>query len=61
VAPFRRYRNLGDRKGVAALLPGDMLTTSASGLDPDISIAAAIRQAPRAAAARSIPEEKVQT
>jgi K+-transporting ATPase ATPase C chain len=38
-----------------------MLTTSASGLDPDISIAAAIRQAPRAAAARSIPEEKVQT
>jgi potassium-transporting ATPase KdpC subunit len=36
-----------------------MLTTSASGLDPEISIANARLQAPRVAAARSIPEEKV--
>jgi potassium-transporting ATPase KdpC subunit len=42
------------------LLPADTLTTSASGLDPDISVANARMQAPRIAAARSIPERKLQ-
>jgi potassium-transporting ATPase KdpC subunit len=42
------------------LLPADLLTTSASGLDPDISIANAGLQAPRIAAARAIPEKKMQ-
>jgi potassium-transporting ATPase KdpC subunit len=41
------------------LLPADILTTSASGLDPDISIANARLQAPRIAKERSIPEAKV--
>jgi potassium-transporting ATPase KdpC subunit len=35
-------------------LPADMLTTSASGLDPDISVENAMLQAPRVAAARGI-------
>ncbi|MBV8135085.1 MAG: potassium-transporting ATPase subunit KdpC [Deltaproteobacteria bacterium] len=40
-------------------LPADMLTTSASGLDPDISIANALLQAPRVAAARGLSEDTV--
>jgi K+-transporting ATPase ATPase C chain len=35
-------------------IPADMVTTSASGLDPDISLASALAQAPRVAQARSI-------
>ena len=41
------------------LLPADMLTTSASGLDPDISLADAFLQAPRVARARSVPAELI--
>jgi K+-transporting ATPase ATPase C chain len=41
------------------LLPADMLTSSASGLDPDISLANATLQASRVAKARGIPETKV--
>ncbi len=41
-------------------VPGDMLTTSASGLDPHISPATAARQVARVAAARSLPEARVQ-
>ncbi len=41
------------------LLPADMLTSSASGLDPDISLANATLQASRVAKARNIPETKV--
>jgi potassium-transporting ATPase KdpC subunit len=61
-------RLLADRKALQInnpnlknqLLPADLLTTSASGLDPDISIANAGLQAPRIAAARAIPEKKMQ-
>jgi len=38
-----------------AMLPADMLTTSASGLDPDISPANAALQVARVARARSVP------
>lgn len=48
-------------KAGAKPVPGDMLTTSASGLDPDISPATAVRQVARVAAARNIPEAKVQS
>ena len=42
-----------------APVPADMVTTSASGLDPDISPANAARQVARVAAARRLPEERV--
>jgi potassium-transporting ATPase KdpC subunit len=40
-------------------IPVDLLTASASGLDPDISEAGAMLQAPRIAAVRNLPEEQV--
>ncbi len=43
-----------------APVPGDELTTSASGLDPDISPENAARQVARVAAARSLPVGQVQ-
>lgn len=44
-----------------ATLPADLLTTSASGLDPDISLTAAFAQVPRIAKARSLSEVQVIT
>ena len=44
----------------AGAVPADAVTTSASGLDPDVSPANAERQAPRIAAARRVPIREVQ-
>ncbi len=45
--------------GGAKPVPADAVTTSASGLDPDISPDNAARQVARVAAARKLPEERL--
>lgn len=47
------------KTGVNGAIPADLVTKSASGLDPHISPAAAALQAPRIASVRHLPESKV--
>jgi K+-transporting ATPase ATPase C chain len=54
-AAYREANRLGDD----AEVPVDAVTSSASGLDPHISVANARLQAPRVAAARGLPIERV--
>jgi K+-transporting ATPase ATPase C chain len=46
----------GLRSGGGTVIPGDAVTTSGSGLDPDVSPAFALLQVPRVAKARGVDE-----
>src|SRR5438105_6658522 len=54
VSAFRR-----ENPGVTGALPADLVTASASGLDPHISPASALVQVARVAAARGVAQERV--
>src|ERR1700680_4062270 len=47
------------KENPSAAVPVDLVTSSASGLDPHISPAAAIFQAPRVARERAVPESEI--
>jgi potassium-transporting ATPase KdpC subunit len=55
IAKFRR-----ENPGYEGPIPADLLTASASGLDPDISPASALVQVPRVAQARAITVDQLQ-
>lgn len=48
-------------EGVTGPLPADLVTASGSGLDPDLSPASAMAQAPRVARVRGVPLERVRS
>ncbi|MGO8788908.1 MAG: potassium-transporting ATPase subunit KdpC [Terriglobia bacterium] len=54
IAKFRK-----ENPGYQGPIPADMLTTSASGLDPDVSPASALAQAPRVAEARGVTVDRL--
>lgn len=48
-------------EGATGAMPADLVTASGSGLDPDLSPAAALAQAPRIAHTRGVPESRIRS
>ena len=59
LAADRKALELAQPELIGSALPADMLTTSASGLDPDISPADAVLQVSRVARARGVAAEQI--
>jgi K+-transporting ATPase ATPase C chain len=59
LAADRKMLDQSEPDLVGRPIPADMLTTSGSGLDPDISPADAVLQVPRVAVARGVTKEQV--
>ena len=57
-ADIKKFR--ADNPGFTGPIPADLLTSSGSGLDPDISPASADAQVARVAAARGVPADRIQ-
>jgi potassium-transporting ATPase KdpC subunit len=57
-ADIKRFR--AENPGFSGPIPADLLTSSASGLDPHISPASAEAQLARVAAARGVPADRIQ-
>lgn len=55
----RKFR--GENPEYPGPIPSDLLTASASGLDPDLSPASALAQAPRVARVRAVPLGKIES
>lgn len=49
------------KAGISNPIPSDLVTASASGLDPHISLDSALAQVPAVAKARNLPEEELRT
>jgi K+-transporting ATPase ATPase C chain len=56
---IKTYVTILQSAGIDGSIPADLVTTSASGLDPDISLESAIIQIPRIARERNVSEEKI--
>jgi K+-transporting ATPase ATPase C chain len=60
IATYRADNNIATNSPIYNMIPADAVTTSASGLDPHISLANAEIQIARVAKARGISEEQLQ-
>jgi K+-transporting ATPase ATPase C chain len=59
IATSKKFTDSIRSHGYSGIIPSDLLTQSASGLDPDISLESAVMQVQRIAKARKVHSEKI--